>query len=60
MPPAWTAPCAPASTGRWGRSNFGTPPACRETVARMKAAGEPVSADVERLLAAGADSWYRD
>ena len=30
------------------------------TVARMRAAGEPVSANVERLLAAGADAWYRD
>ncbi len=31
----------------------------RPTVERMKAAGEPVSANVERLLAAGGDSWYR-
>ena len=30
------------------------------TVERMKAAGEPVSANVERLLAAGAGSWYRN
>jgi len=30
------------------------------TVARMKAAGEPVSAAVEKLLAAGGASWYRD
>ena len=30
-----------------------------ETVARMKAAGEPVSANVERLLASGATAWYR-
>jgi 3-hydroxyacyl-CoA dehydrogenase len=32
----------------------------RLTVDRMKAAGEPVSANVERLLGAGGDSWYRD
>jgi 3-hydroxyacyl-CoA dehydrogenase len=32
----------------------------RPTVERMKAAGEPVSANVERLLAAGGDSWYRE
>jgi 3-hydroxyacyl-CoA dehydrogenase len=32
----------------------------RATVERMKAAGEPVSGNVERLLAAGADSWYRN
>ncbi len=31
-----------------------------ETVARMKAAGEPVSPFVERLLAEGGTSWYRD
>ncbi len=31
-----------------------------ETVARMKAAGEPVSPVVERLLGAGASSWYRN
>ena len=31
----------------------------RQTVERMKDAGEPVSAHVETLLAAGADSWYR-
>ena len=31
----------------------------RSTVERMKAAGEPVSANAERLLAAG-DSWYRN
>ena len=30
------------------------------TVARMKAAGEPVSASVEKLLAAGGESWYRN
>jgi 3-hydroxyacyl-CoA dehydrogenase len=30
-----------------------------QTVARMKAAGEPVSANVERLLASGATGWYR-
>ncbi len=30
------------------------------TVERMKTAGERVSPVVERLLAAGADSWYRD
>ena len=30
------------------------------TVARMKAAGERVSPNVERLLAAGAGSWYRN
>ena len=29
------------------------------TVQRMRAAGEPVSPIVERLLAAGADAWYR-
>jgi 3-hydroxyacyl-CoA dehydrogenase len=32
----------------------------RPTVERMKAAGEPVSANVERLLAGGGNSWYRD
>jgi len=32
----------------------------RPAVERMKAAGEPVSSNVERLLAAGGDSWYRD
>ena len=31
-----------------------------ETVARMKAAGDRVSPVVERLLAAGAASWYRN
>jgi len=31
-----------------------------QTVARMKAAGEPVSANVERLLASGATAWYRN
>ncbi len=31
----------------------------RETVARMKAAGEAVSPIAERLLAAGGDGWYR-
>jgi 3-hydroxyacyl-CoA dehydrogenase len=31
-----------------------------ETVARMKAAGEAVSANVERLLADGATAWYGD
>jgi 3-hydroxyacyl-CoA dehydrogenase len=30
----------------------------RSTVARMKAAGEPVSATAERLLGSGAASWY--
>jgi 3-hydroxyacyl-CoA dehydrogenase len=30
----------------------------RTTVERMKSAGEPVSANVEALLNAGADSWY--
>jgi 3-hydroxyacyl-CoA dehydrogenase len=30
------------------------------TVARMRAAGEPVSPIVERLLAAGGDAWYRN
>jgi 3-hydroxyacyl-CoA dehydrogenase len=30
------------------------------TVARMKAAGEPVSAHVERLLASGGAGWYRN
>ena len=32
----------------------------RATVERMKAAGEPVSAVAERMLAAGADTWYRN
>jgi len=32
----------------------------RRTVDRMKAAGEPVSANVQRLLDTGAGSWYRD
>jgi 3-hydroxyacyl-CoA dehydrogenase len=32
----------------------------RATVERMKSAGEPVSGNVERLLAAGAHSWYRN
>ena len=32
----------------------------RETVRRMKAAGEAVSPVVERLLAADGDAWYRD
>jgi 3-hydroxyacyl-CoA dehydrogenase len=31
-----------------------------ETVARMRAAGEPVSANVERLLGSGATGWYRN
>jgi 3-hydroxyacyl-CoA dehydrogenase len=31
-----------------------------QTVARMKAAGEPVSGNVERLLASGATGWYRN
>ncbi len=31
-----------------------------ETVARMKKEGKPVSANVEKLLAAGATSWYKD
>ena len=31
-----------------------------QTVARMKAAGEPVSANVERLLASGGTAWYRN
>jgi 3-hydroxyacyl-CoA dehydrogenase len=30
------------------------------TVARMKKAGMPVSANVEKLLSAGAKSWYQD
>jgi 3-hydroxyacyl-CoA dehydrogenase len=30
------------------------------TVERMKAAGEPVSANVEKLLSAGATAWYRN
>lgn len=30
------------------------------TVARMQAAGEPVSPNVERLLASGATAWYRN
>jgi 3-hydroxyacyl-CoA dehydrogenase len=32
----------------------------KTTVERMKAANEPVSANVERLLAAGGEGWYRD
>jgi 3-hydroxyacyl-CoA dehydrogenase len=32
----------------------------RATVDRMRAEGQPVSAAVERLLAAGGESWYRD
>jgi len=32
----------------------------RKTVDRMKVAGEPVSANVEHLLASGAASWYRE
>jgi 3-hydroxyacyl-CoA dehydrogenase len=32
----------------------------RQTVGRMRAAGEPVSVNAERLLAPGAGSWYRD
>ena len=32
----------------------------RSTVERMQAAGEPVSPNAGRLLAAGADSWYRN
>jgi len=32
----------------------------RAAVDRMKGAGEPVSANAERLLAAGGDSWYRN
>ena len=31
-----------------------------ETVARMKKEGKPVAANVERLLATGNKSWYRD
>ncbi len=31
-----------------------------ETVARMRAAGVPVAANVEKLLAAGHTSWYKD
>ena len=30
------------------------------TVARMKKEGKPVSANAEKLLAAGAKSWYKD
>jgi 3-hydroxyacyl-CoA dehydrogenase len=30
------------------------------TVAKMKAEGKPVAANVEKLLAAGAKSWYKD
>lgn len=30
------------------------------TVAKMKTEGKPVSANVEKLLAAGAKSWYKD
>ena len=33
-PPAWIAPCAPASTGRWGRSSSGTRRACRRLLRR--------------------------
>jgi 3-hydroxyacyl-CoA dehydrogenase len=32
----------------------------KETTEKMRAAGLPVSANVEKLLAAGGDSWYRD
>jgi len=32
----------------------------RATVERARAAGEPVSAAAERLLASGAEAWYRD
>jgi 3-hydroxyacyl-CoA dehydrogenase len=32
----------------------------RSTVERIQAAGVPVSGNVERLLAAGAESWYRN
>ncbi len=32
----------------------------RGTVDRMRAAGEPVSASVEKLLSAGGAAWYRD
>ena len=32
----------------------------KATVERMKAAGEAVSANADRVLAAGAESWYRD
>jgi 3-hydroxyacyl-CoA dehydrogenase len=32
----------------------------RPTVERIKAAGEPLSINVERLLAAGGHSWYRE
>ena len=32
----------------------------RATVDRMRAEGQPVSAAVERLLAAGGESWYRN
>ena len=59
MRPAWTAPCAPASTGRWGRSNSGMRPACGDRAADGDCR-RAVSPIVERLLAAGADSWYRD
>jgi len=31
-----------------------------ETVARMRALGEPVSENVEKLLGAGCTSWYKD
>ena len=31
----------------------------RATVERMKTAGEPVSANIEKMLAVGAESWYR-
>ncbi len=32
----------------------------RATTEKMRAAGLPISANVERLLAAGGESWYRD
>ena len=49
----------PASAVRVMKSMFpaaGVP----QTVERMRAAGEPVSASVAKLLGAGGTSWYRD
>ena len=52
-------PCAPASTGSWGRLRCGTRLECAETVARMKALGIARWPRVEScLLATGRGSWY--
>ena len=48
--PPSTAPCAPASTGSWGRLRCGMRPGVRVDRRRMKALGLPVSARVEALL----------